>query len=93
MKLVPVKDVQQASAVLFRLLQERPQRAYISHERMPTWDEHEDFVDSAPFRYWYLLRIIDIDGPLYVGALECTDLNEIGIAVLERYRGDRKSVV
>jgi len=86
MKLVSVYDVEEAPKVLYALLEERPWTTFISHERMPSYEQHVEFVESKPFRYWYLLRIHDLGEPRYVGALEVTDLNEIGISVLNRYQ-------
>jgi len=87
MKLVSVYETDVAANILYRLLDERPRENFISHEVMPKFEEHEEFVRSRPFRYWYLMRVHDMDGVQFVGALECTELNEIGIAVLEKFRG------
>lgn len=78
MRLVNVLEEPIAAAVLFKLLQQRPRENRVSHVCMPTFAEHEKFVHSHPFRYWYLIAIA---GKAYVGAIEVTDLNEIGIAV------------
>lgn len=68
--------------VLYELLAERPRENWISHERMPTMGEHQAFVRSRPFWHWYLID----DGMQFVGALECTHLNEIGVAVLKQHQ-------
>ena len=82
MKLVPVYGDSNAAGVLYELLDERTVENRISHERMPTYAEHEAFIASHPFRYWYL---IEVEGER-VGALEVTDLNEIGVAILRRHQ-------
>jgi RimJ/RimL family protein N-acetyltransferase len=71
-----------ASSVLYKLLAERPVENRISHENMPTREEHMVFVLSRPFRYWYL---IEVNGTP-VGALEVTDLNEIGVAIFKEHQ-------
>lgn len=87
MKLVNVYHLKSAPVILYNLLAERPAENFISHEKMPTMAEHEEFMAANPFRYWYLLRAVDLQGPIYVGALEVTELNEIGLAVFKRYQG------
>lgn len=82
MQLVDVYSSPYASDILFQLLAERPRANWISHKEMPTREDHETFVVSKPFRYWYLLEIEDV----VVGALEATELNEIGVAIFQRYQ-------
>ena len=40
---------------LFDLLKERDTRANISHKKMPTYDEHVNFVKSGPFEFFHFL--------------------------------------
>lgn len=80
--LVPVRGNPDASGILYELLIERPESSFVSHEKMPKRDEHEGFVRSHPFRFWYLIEADDA----YVGAIEVTDRNEIGVSVLSRYQ-------
>ena len=68
---------------LYTLLAERPRANWISHEGMPSKEDHQAFVDANPFRYWYLIETQSG----YVGALEVTDRNEIGIAILNAHQG------
>lgn len=82
MKLVTVNGNPDAAPFLFELLAERPRYAWISHGEMPSRSAHEEFVANHPFRHWYL---IDNAGT-YVGAIECTDRNEIGVHILQRYQ-------
>lgn len=69
---------------LYALLEERAPEAFVSHERMPTRDEHHEFVASKPFLWWYLAYDLEIDE--YVGAIEATDRNELGVSILARYQ-------
>lgn len=82
MNLVEVYQSPYAAAVLYWLLAERPKENFISHEKMPTIEVHEQFVASRPFRLWYVIEIEEVS----VGALEVTDLNEIGIAIFQKYQ-------
>lgn len=82
MRLVNILREPLAVNVLYDLLKERPRNSRISHAIMPPFDAHRAFVLSRPYRYWYLIKV----GREYVGDLHCTDLNEIGIFLFERFR-------
>lgn len=84
MRLVDVYNPQVPGAIsaLYNLLAERPRENWISHEGMPTIEEHQRFICSRPFRYWYLIEV----GWKYVGAIEVTELNEIGIAIFREHQ-------
>ena len=75
MKEVDEKDVQ----FLYNLLEERKPVTYISHKKMPTYEEHVNFVKSSPYSKWY---IIEIDGER-AGSIYLTKQNEIGIFLNE----------
>lgn len=80
--LIPVDGNQDAPGILYELLAERPERAWISHKAMPTREEHEAFVADHPFLRWYLIE----NAGVIVGSIEVTDRNEIGVAIFERYK-------
>ena len=82
MILVDAYATPDAVDVLYRLMAERPLESCVSHMRLPTMDEHIRFIATKPFRYWYLLKVDEH----YVGALECTHQNEIGVSLLCEYR-------
>lgn len=87
MKLVSVYTEPGAAGILYQLLAERPVEARISHEKMPSRKTHAAFVRSRPYRYWFLIEGAAIGGgPVYVGDLCVTHLNEIGISILNRYK-------
>ena len=71
LKEVDEKDVQ----FLYNLLDERKPVTYISHKKMPTYEEHVNFVKSSPYSKWY---IIEVDGER-AGSIYLTKQNEIGI--------------
>ncbi len=85
MKLVPVRGNPDAAPFLYALLAERPRDNWISHEEMPTHGEHEAFVHKHSFRLWYLIEIPDLNGT-YIGAIEATYRNELGIAILAAHQ-------
>lgn len=84
MRFEPVHAGTQRHVVaLYQLLQERPAEANISHKKMPTFEEHCDFVKSYPYKAWYLCYV----GGECVGSIYLTDRNEIGIFVFKQYQG------
>jgi hypothetical protein len=60
---------------LYDLLLQRNPDANISHKKMPTYEEHVNFVKSSPYSKWY---IIEVDGKR-AGTIYLTKQNEIGI--------------
>lgn len=82
-----------AKRLLWDLLIERPTHANISHNGRPRFEDHERFVDSRPYRAWYLINAdlppSGFDRPFgwhYAGAVYATNRNEIGIAVFHRFQ-------
>ena len=75
LKEVDEKDVQ----FLYNLLDERKPVTYISHKKMPTYEEHVNFVKSSPYSKWY---IIEVDEER-AGSIYLTKQNEIGIFLNE----------
>lgn len=83
MKLVDAYAEPEAVSVLYQLLAERPPQAWVTHATMPTIEEHKRFIAARPFLYWFLIDEYERN---YVGSLECTDRNEIGISILHSHR-------
>ena len=82
MRLIDIYTAPLAALTLYKLLEERPRENWISHEIMPSWEDHCEFVESRPFYLWLLIEEEGTD----FGAIEVTDRNEIGIALFRRYR-------
>ncbi len=83
MELTPITGTADQCAFLYRLLQERPAEANISHRAMPTYDEHCAFVQRRPYSAWYLIHNRD---PL--GAIYLTVTDEIGVAIAREAQGN-----
>ena len=49
----------------------------ISHQEMPSYAQHREFVTNHPYRAWYLVKELDT----YVGSFYITDQNTIGINI------------
>lgn len=75
--------------VLYSLLKERPLNHGISHKSMPSFREHVHFVESRPFRCWYLITHLGDSKQTfrYIGAIECLPTNEFGIHLLKEFQG------
>jgi len=67
---------------LYRMLEERPDYANISHKKMPTWREHISFVMSDPYVAW---SIITYNGNK-AGHTYITEPGEIGIFIKKEYQ-------
>ena len=55
----------------------------ISHRALPAYADHVKFVESRPYRYWYLLRNHD----QWLGYVYITSRDEIGIQLYIEARG------
>lgn len=78
MKLVPVTE--QNADILFHWLQERTPLESISF-RMPTLEEHINFVKSKPYKKWYIINEYGDNGVIYL-----THNNEIGVFITKKSR-------
>lgn len=87
LKLVLITDLpnREVMDLMWQLLVERPPEACVSHQKMPTREEHEAFVRNHPYRAWMV--ILENDKP--VGSIIATEGNEIGIAVLRAHQNRR----
>jgi hypothetical protein len=57
-------------------------RSYkISHKKIPSYTEHEEFVLNHPYRIWFLLKANNS----YIGSLYLTNQNTIGIDITEEF--------
>jgi hypothetical protein len=72
---------QEPHPVLYQLMEERKAEA-ISHKAMPSMEEHLAFVQSKPFRAWYL---IEEDG-IVIGAVSINDRNEVRVGIVKQHR-------
>lgn len=68
--------------ILWKILFERPQNANISHKYMPPFKKHAMFVESQPYKNWYLIEVNSV----YVGAIYLGKNNEIGIGILKEHQ-------
>jgi len=69
-----------SDGILWELLLQR--KYNISHKNMPTPAEHVKFIESKPYRFWFL---IEVDGQ-FVGMIYLSKMNEIGVGILEEHK-------
>lgn len=94
-KLVDVYQERKAERILYDLLRERSTEddphINISHRALPTWHDHQQFVRSKPYRFWYLVMGVEEaqqEMPLTpLGSISLTNRNEIGIVLFKQFRG------
>jgi RimJ/RimL family protein N-acetyltransferase len=66
---------------LYQILKEREINTNISHKKMPTYNEHIDFVQSKPYSKWYIIYF----GRRKVGSVYISKQNEIGIFIKKKF--------
>jgi RimJ/RimL family protein N-acetyltransferase len=66
---------------LYQILKEREMDTNISHKKMPTYNEHIDFVQSKPYSKWYIIYF----GRKKVGSVYISKQNEIGIFIKRKF--------
>ena len=83
---VKLKQVTKNDALfLYDLLKNKDPNANISHKKMPSYDEHVEFVMSKPYTNWY---IIEYDKK-NVGTIYLSKQDEIGISINNDYEYDQ----
>jgi len=89
----PSKDAE----FLFNLLEERDSRANISHKKMPTYNSHVKFIESKPYKKWYIIlarkqitsnkKSNRLFTDTKVASIYLSKNDEIGIFVLKKFHG------
>jgi len=68
---------------LYKLLEKRDSTANISHKKMPSYEEHVQFVHSKPYSVWYVI-IVNNER---VGSIYLSKQDEIGILLISDMTG------
>ena len=77
---IKLKPVTKNDALfLYDLLKTRDPLANISHKKMPSYDEHVNFILSNPYTIWY---IIEYEGKK-IGSIYLSKQDEIGISFVD----------
>ena len=76
---ISIRSVKKSdSNFLYELLKQRDPRANISHKRMPSFKQHESFIQSKPYSKWYIIESSNDD----IGSIYLSKNNEIGIFLI-----------
>lgn len=75
-------ESQPATRFLYDVLREREPYESISHRDMPSFEDHDRFVNSHPYREWFI-----IFAPRPVGSIYLTHQNEIGVFIIKAHQG------
>ena len=89
---IKLKPVTKNDALfLYELLKTKDPIANISHKKMPSYDEHVNFILSNPYAIWY---IIEYEGKK-IGSVYLSKHYEIGISLVDNSLYDKigKSVI
>lgn len=79
-----LKEVDQYdSKFLFQLLKERDPRVNISHRKMPTYQQHVQFIKSKPYSKWYIIT----KKKKKIGSIYLSKKKEIGIFLKKDLQG------
>lgn len=72
---------------MYELLLERTPEMNISHQDIPTLEEHCKFVRSLPYPYWYLIQVQEEGRPkINVGTLYLTERREVGLFIYRKHK-------
>lgn len=69
---------------LYALLSQREAYQNISHKTLPKWEDHVSFVNSKPYKDWFI--IYDTQTKDRVGSIYLSKQNEIGIFLSKGHR-------
>jgi len=80
-KLTQVIGNAEEVGALYQLLRER--NFSISHDGLPSFEEHEKFVRNNPYRVWYIVNL----GSIPIGTIYLLKDNSIGLFLKKKYLG------
>ncbi len=78
-----IAETRVATRFLYELLRERDPSINISHRKMPSFEAHTRFVNSQPYKAWYIVHVEDEP----IGSAYLTKENEIGIFISKAHQG------
>ena len=73
------------SEFLYELLLNRNSIENISHKKMPSFEQHLKFLNSKPYKKWYII----IKNQKKIGSIYLSFQNEIGIQILHEFQSER----
>ena len=85
--LVKIKPCEEHFDETYRLLKLRINS--ISHNNIPSYEEHKKFVSANPYRYWFLIEV----EKLYIGTTYIKRDNSIGIYIDPKFNAFTREVL
>ena len=86
-KFVKIKPTKAQIQDLYYLLEKR--EFGISHKLVPSYKEHEEFVNKNPYKYWYIILLNEnITGSFYI-----MSNNSVGINLLSANKKILKKII
>lgn len=79
-------DDERTVNLTYKLLIDRKLCESISHQKMPSMDDHIRFVRRKPYQHWFAISDPVWSMKSLIGAIYATHRNEIGIAILPIFR-------
>ena len=70
---------------LYELLKSKDPDSNISHKKMPSYDEHVEFVMSKPYTAWYIIEY----NKKNAGSIYLSKRDEIGISINHDYNYEK----
>ena len=80
LKLVRVNGSNAHALILYNILKKRDTKTNISHKKIPTLKQHVNFINSLPYRYWFIIK----KSSSVLGSIYVTRSNEISISLLKK---------
>ena len=84
-----VKGTESQTYELYNLYEERKYKEKISAKANLPYQQHTQFVENHPYRYWFLVKHEN----KYIGSLYLTDMNSIGIYLKNDYLGHLEEII
>ena len=79
-ELIKVNNSAPHMNALLEILKSRDTQSNISHTKLPSYKKHKQFVNSKPYRYWFLI----LSSNQVIGNTYITRLNEISIKLKKK---------
>ena len=82
--LVKLKEVTERNAeFLYEMLKERDSTVNVTHQKLPLFNEHLEFIKSKPYDAWYIIEIESKQ----VGHIYIDNENRIGWFIKREFKG------
>ena len=82
--LVKLKEVTEDNAeFLYEMLKERDSTVNVTHQKLPLFNEHLEFIKSKPYDAWYIIEIESKQ----VGHIYIDNKNRIGWFIKREFKG------